>query len=134
MAYVYPATANPYVVTTADHGNVICLGNAGNGEPGAWTVYIVPDEFWDGSFAVLGGNRFAVTDGVGMVPVPYRRININGQASDYSLVGFDPTTALIQSTAIIQIPSSSLYVGLLASIGTGTCKIYYLGVTGTAIP
>lgn len=122
-----------YKVTTKDNGNFLFLGNAAEGQVGAMCVQWVPDEQFTGALGVTSRiYGFPITDSgvpLGLVPVPYRRVNINGTASDY---GFD--TATLTGPSIINVPANGLAVALLVSCTAGTGWLYSWPLLGPCSP
>lgn len=118
-----------YKVTTADHGENIGLGDAHDGRTSVWFIQFVPDANWQGGFGVLGRayGPPANTDSAPFVPIPYRRVNLAGQASDRALVA----DALNNESFIIEIPANGLHISLLCACSAGTGKLYSWPLSGS---
>jgi hypothetical protein len=129
-----PSNATPRIsreekVTVADHGENLSLGDAHDGRTSVWFVQFVPDANWQGGFGVLGrayGNP-ANVDSVAFVPIPYRRVNLAGAASDRALV----SAALNNTSFIIEIPANGLHVSLLTACSAGSGKLYSWPLSGS---
>lgn len=131
MANRYPLNRD-YTVSAQDHGNTLVLGNTSLGDQaGAWLIEFSPGPGWTGGFQVVGRAMTPVADAdnLAFLPVPYRKINIGGTASDYS---FD--TAQQAGLFVIQVPASGMSIGLLVSCTAGTGRLYSQMVTAGAAP
>ncbi len=117
-----------FVVKPDDDGDIADMGPAGTAALVAtYTIQFIPSADFAGQFAVLGrvaGNA-AQTAGVVMATIPYRRINVNGVASDYNIV-----TDVISGPGIIQVPANGLAVGLLIACSAGTCTVISADLSG----
>ena len=127
MATIFPLS-RPMMVLPANSGNIAELGPAGaSKQAGTWTIDILPDQTFVGSFAIVG--RAALTTDQQLVPfatIPYRRIVWNGVASDGAMA-----TDVITGRCIIQVPWN-VSVGILMDCSAGFAWIYPYGVDGTA--
>ncbi len=108
------------MVAKPEHdGTILDLGpgTATSKSVGTVTVQFTPGETWDGVFAVVGQNVNGNTADA-FIPIPYRRINVNGASSDYAI-----TTDPITQSGMIQIPSNGMRVGLLVGVNAGSCGL-----------
>ena len=127
MAYIFPVSRK-FVAQPAQNGNIAVIGNAADGRVGTWMVQFVPSEDFVGSFGIVGRayGKVAGDDEVPYQSVPYRRVSLNGVASDYAIA-----TAAVGGTAdIIQIPSNGLNIGLLIAASAGECAVYSWDLNG----
>lgn len=125
---IVPASNRFRLVTTADTGNLLEIGPASTpSSVGTWIIEFDPSLDFAGSFQVMGRvtGPEKTAGNSPIVPVPYRKINVGGVASDYSIAA-DTITAV----GIIQVPSNGLSISLLAQVGTGSCKIYSWDLQG----
>lgn len=134
MANVFPLDRD-FQVLPAQSGNIGVLGPAGTaGRVGTWVLHFVPSFDFIGGFAVLGGviTERAKTNNTGMVSIPWRRVTINGVASDYVIVNANTEPGLnpLAGPAIIQV-SGNLSVGLLIACDAGNCWIYQNRLQGS---
>ena len=116
-----------YKVTTNDDGKFLFFGNASDGRVGTIVVQFDPGLAWNGSFAVVGRvyGKPASDNGVGFVPIPYKRVSLDNVASDRALV-----SAVLTSTFIIEIPANGMVVALLTSAASGTGVVYNWPLNG----
>lgn len=128
---LYPVLGRSYKITTADHGNIPMLGNAAEGCVGTWLVHWVPDLNFTGSLALVGRayGQPASDAVVAVLGVPYRRVNINGVASDY---GFD--SVALTGPSIVTAPANGLALGFLVSCSAGTGMLYTWPLEGPCAP
>lgn len=128
MASPYPIS-NRYKVTTADHGQILKLGNAAAGYVGTYAVQFVADAQWSGTLAVVAriDHKDAQDNQVPFVGVPYRRVFLNAAPADRSM-GSD----FITSDSLIEIPSNGSTVGFLVSCETGFGYLYSKPLDGPA--
>ena len=118
-----------YTVTTADTGNVLFLGNASDGRVGTFVVQFDPGASWSGSFTVKGRayGKPASDNGLGFVPIPYRRINLGGTVSDRTLV-----SAALTGSFLIEVPANGIVVVLAATVTTAGGTLYSWSLNGPA--
>ena len=130
MANIFPV--DRYIkILPAQNGNIAVLGNAADGRVGTWMVGFKPSEDFVGAFGVLGrpiippaANDLATA--WTYQSIPYRRISLNGVASDYALVAVD-----VGGTAdLIQIPANALSIGLLIACTAGSCDVVSWDLNG----
>ena len=121
MALYSPIDRDRYKVTTVDHGNFKVLGTVSDIDGGSWRVQFVPDVSFVGSFAVVGrsGGPQAGNDSVAFTQIPYNRVSLNGQASDWNLV-----SDVLLSDFIINVPGTGLSVALLVECTAGFGVLY----------
>ena len=87
---------------------------------GTMVIQFVMSENFVGSIAVLGrvfGVAAQEADAM-FGPIPYRRVQVNGAASDYTMVA-----DAITQPGIIQIPANGLAIGLGVSCSAGSCDV-----------
>lgn len=100
---------------------ILELGPAGTQQQvSTMALQFNPDLAWSGEVVVVGRSLgVAAQDAQApFLPIPYRRVNVGGLASDYALVS-DPITG----TAMIQVPANGLTIGLLCAVGTGVMTV-----------
>ena len=119
-----------YKVTTIDDQAVLYLGNAADGRPGVMVIQWVPDPSFNGSFGVVARiyGKPANDDNVGFATVVYRRVVLNGVASDRNLVS-DPIGS---SFTIIEVPANGLAIALQANVNQGFGTLYSWPLVGPA--
>lgn len=122
----------PYVlVTPQNDGAILMFGPPSDEEPGAVVFEFNASSDFVGSFAVLGHVTGPAVPANApahpAMPVPYRRINVGGAASDYAMV-----SDLIANTGMIQVPANGMSIGLGVSCSAGTCSIWRLPVEGAS--
>lgn len=94
---------------------------------GTYIVQFVPSGDFVGEFKVLGklfGEAARAAD-ASFAPIPYRRININGLASDYAIV-----SDVINGASIIQVPCNGMALGLLMTCSAGSCDVVSWDLSG----
>ncbi len=118
-----------YEVTATDDGKILYFGNACDGRVGTYVIQFVPDENWTGSFGVLARayGSPASDNGVAFQSIPYRRVSLNGMASDRALSA-DP----LASSFIIEVPANGLAIGLLVGVCGGGGVLYSWPLNGPA--
>ena len=118
-----------YRVTTNDHGKFLFLGNASDGRVGTFTIQFAPDPggSWQGSFAVVARvyGKPASDNGVGFQSIPYRRVALNGAASDRVLV-----SDVLTGSFIIEVPANGLVICLLVNAQAGFGTVYNWPLNG----
>ncbi len=100
-------------------GRFAVLGNVSTVEVGTWRIQFYPDEAFTGTLTVMGrsAGKDAHDADVGFGTIPYRRIQLNGVASDRSLV---TDGVPIATDFIIEVPASGLALALLLDCTTGS--------------
>lgn len=124
-----PMSGTYKVVSDADTGNTLEFGESGTEEAGFLTFQLQTSGF-TGSFTVVGRSKgeTALLNSAAFVPVPYIRVALNGAASDRTVV-----SAALTTSAIIEVPSSGMSVGLAVTCSAGTCKIFVSRNHGTPV-
>lgn len=126
MAIIYPVSRR-YQVTVADDGHFLVLGNVSNEDGGFWRIHWVPDPtFVGGGLAVMGraSGKDAYDDGVNFGTVAYRRVQLGGAASDYTLVQTSGVAVPLVGDAIIQVPADGLSIAIGVDCQSGSGYIY----------
>lgn len=127
-----------YVITTADSGNTLQLGDAGHGNSGgAITIEFLPTLAggFTGSITVVGRigggplSRQESALGLAYAQVPYRQIYLNGAVQLYEIVN-----TAITGASIIQVPAAGLSIGLLVTCTAGSGSVYFRTLEGATAP
>lgn len=116
-----------YVVTPADHGKVLSLGNANDGRVSTFGVCFMPDPSWQGTLGVVARLMGipAREAHVGFASIPYKRVNLEGLASDRAVVS-DPLSGFF----IIEVPASALVVGVEVNCIQGFGQLFSWPLSG----
>jgi hypothetical protein len=132
MATAYPI-GRRYRVTSVDNGKFGELGDASPALVGAFMLQFVPDASFAGSIGILAraAGKDAKDDNVGYASIAYRRVQMNGQASDYALIT-DGTP--LASDFTILIPASGLAVAVLVECTAGFGYLYSTPLEGPPAP
>lgn len=122
------------LITPMDNGNFKNFGPAGTPQQvSTFVLQFQPSLDFVGSFQVFGriGGVASSQPGIPAVgpaatlPIPYRKINVAGSASDYSL-SIDPIT----SAGLIQVPCNGMQLHLLVTCTAGSCGVYSWDMQG----
>lgn len=127
---IHPANAGrEYFIKDNDHGIVLPLGNASDGRVGTFVLQFVPDQSWLGGMQVVARiyGKPASDNGVAYQTIPYRRVALNGVASDRALVSDTLTGAFI-----IEVPSNGLAIGVIPAVTAGFGVLYNWPLNGPA--
>lgn len=119
-----------YKATTTDHGQHLELGPPASGTTtGTWLIDLNASADFNGSFLVVArcAGGAAADAGDPFKPIPYRRVVVNGVASDRATVSDQ-----VSGGSVIEVPATGLSVALLAAITKGSCDILSWGVSGTS--
>lgn len=119
-----------YTVTTADNSSLLEIGPAGTTQSVAvFVVQFNPSLTWAGSFVVKGRTLGTAADALNMPfdALPYRRVSLAHNASDYAIVS-DPITG----AAIIQIPANGLSIALQVVCTAGSCNLTSWDLQGSS--
>ena len=120
-----------YRLTTADNGATLALGDASSSRTSVKTIHWVPDADMVGDgFSVVSrayGNQVD-TNGTPFLPVPYRRVNLAGLASDRALVA----DILPAEGFLIEVPANGQTVAIVASCTFGAGWLYNWDSSGSA--
>lgn len=121
------STDRRYKITTVDNGNYKILGNVSDSTGGAWRVQFAPDASFVGSLLVTAraSGDDAVSDAVGFGTIAYRRVQLGGLASDYTLV-----TTTLTTDAIILVPANGLSVAIAVTCTAGFGYLYTIPLLG----
>lgn len=129
-------TSRDFQISTANHGQVIELGAAGAlNMPGTWLITIQPMDAsgigFQGSIAILGraAHSRAKINNLGMMSIPYRRVILQGVASD-NAQDTAAITPLGVCTVLVTVPCS---VGFLVSCTAGSAWIYAERTNGAVV-
>lgn len=122
-----------YDVTTNDNGKVLFFGGAADGRVGTMFIQFVPNLQFQGQFAVVARpyGAPANTDGVAMVDYPFRRVSVNGAASDRTIT--NNTATPLTSGFIIEVPANGVVLGLLTSCVAGGGVVYSWPLNGPSL-
>lgn len=115
-------------VTPDDNGNILDMGPASTPQMvGTFAVQFIPAADFIGTFAVVGrmSGQAAKDASAPFLPFPYRRVNVNGVASDRAIVD-----DVITGSGAIEIPSNGWSVGLLVACTAGSCKVVSMDQSG----
>lgn len=132
MANVYPI-GRRYRVTSIDNGKFGELGDASPASVGAHMLQFVPDETFQGSIGILAraAGKDAKDDNVGYASIAYRRVQLNGVASDYALV---TDGAPLTSDFTVLVPAAGLAVAILVECTAGFGYLYWTPLEGPPAP
>lgn len=123
-----------FTITQGVNGQIGVIGNVTDeADTGFAHVQLVPDAQADATFVVVGRSQSkAAADNSPIggqaapwLPIPYQRVTLGNQASDYAFVS-DPISMGNGPCQII-IPASGMQVGLLVSITTATAQAPSIG-------
>ncbi len=120
-----------YTVTTADNGRILFLGDASSSRTSAKTIMWVPNiPFTGAGFTVVARVYGPAPDKAGItpVPVPYRRVYLNGVASDRAIV----SDTLPATAWLIEVPANGQVIALVISCTVGTGQLYNWDSVGSA--
>ena len=127
---ITPASNRYYKITPKDDGNILEIGPASAQLfTGMWAVQINPSQDFVGALIVMGRLNAPPTVPITAVPFqtfPYRRMTLNGVASDVSYVT-DP----IVGSGILQIPGSGYSIGFSVQCAVGSCTIVAVDLQGS---
>lgn len=139
MAFL-PSSNRYRRITSANTGDTLVLGNAGTPSSTAvWSIQFNPSVDFVGTFYILGhvrtlGQPETITSPSGgsvtpFLTIPYRRVVMNGVASDWGIVS-DP----IVGASIIQVPSNGMSIGVSVACTAGSCDMVSYDVQGAGTP
>ena len=126
-----PNVGKAYPVTTDDNGETLQLGDASSSRTSAKTIY------WVADLPVIGDGFVIVArpcgpapdkDGAPFVPIPYRRINLAGTASDRAIT----STSLPIEGFLIEVPATGLAIGIIPSLTVGGGTLYSWDSVGSS--
>lgn len=132
-----PTNATPanigkaYRLTTADNGQTLFLGDASSSRTSVKTIHWVPDVTFVGAgFSVVARcyGPTPDTNGVPWLPVPYRRVNLSGVASDRAVV----SDSLPATGFLIEVPANGVVLALVSSATGGAGWLYSWDLVGSA--
>lgn len=120
-----------YGLTTADNGATLFLGDASSSRTSVKTIHWVPDAGTVGDgFSVVAriyGNQVDA-NGTPFLPVPYRRVNLAGVASDRALV----SDTLPIEGFLIEVPANGQMIAIIPSVTSGGGWLYNWDSAGPA--
>jgi hypothetical protein len=119
-------------VTVNDNGKILFFGNASDGRTGTWFLQFVPNLLFVGQFSVVARpyGSPASNDGVAMQDYPFRRVVLNGVASDRTIT--NNTATPLSGGFAIEVPSNGVALGLLVSCTAGGGVVYSWPLNGPA--
>lgn len=123
-----------YKITTADNGQILFLGDASSSRTAVKTIQFVagPGYTPDGGtgWTVVARTYGPAADkaGVPFLPIPYRRVNLAGVASDRTVV----SDALNPAGFLIEVPLNGQTCAIIASCATGTGLLLSWDAVGSA--
>ena len=131
MAAIHPIELR-YRVTPVDNGTFGVLGDISQTEVGMWRLHWVPDASFAGDGLAILGRAAPVDDsgGANFGTVPYRRVQVAGQASDLALVQTGGVAVPITSDSIIYVPASGLTIAVEMGCTAGFGYLYSLPLIG----
>lgn len=122
------ASSRSEFITAADNGNFLEFGPAGTSSSvGTFVFQFQPSMDFAGSIQVMGKcfGPAAQAGNAATIPIPYRRVNVAGAASDYAIVA-----DAITSAGIIQVPSNGITVTFLVTCTAGSCGVFSWDLQG----
>ena len=132
-----PTNASPanvgkaYYVTPSDNGATLFLGDASSSRTSVKTIHWVPTLPITGNgFSVVARIYGPQTDknGTPFLPVPYRRVNLQGVASDRALV----SASLPIEGFLIEVPANGQTIAIVVSCTSGGGWLYSWDAVGSA--
>jgi hypothetical protein len=120
-----------YYVTTDDNGKTLFLGDASSSRTSVKTIQFYPDAGCAGDgFSLVSRIYGPKTDsnGTPFTPIPYRRVTLNGSASDRGLV----SDTLPIGGFMIEVPANGQTLALVVSVTSGGGWLYNWDVMGSA--
>ncbi len=124
-----PTNATPanigkaYQVTTADNGATLFLGDASSSRTSVKTIHWVPDGGVIGDGFTVVARIYGPTvdtNGTSFLPIPYRRVNLAGAASDRALV----SDTLPMEGFLIEVPANGQTIAIIPSVTFGGGWLY----------
>ena len=112
-----------YRLTTADNGATLALGDASSSRTSVKTIHWVPDADVVGDGFSLVARIYGTqpdTNGTAFLPIPYRRVNLAGLASDRALV----SDTLPMDGFLIEVPANGQTIALVVSCTFGAGCLY----------
>lgn len=124
---IYSVRDRSWTANQQYNGYFAEFGNPAVNRVGTWVFQFTPDTQWQGSFGVLGrAYRHPATP---YLQFPYRRVNLNGVASDLTIV-----SDLISSTGLIYVPAYGIDIALEVGCLAGTCIVDSWALEGPSVP
>jgi hypothetical protein len=115
-----------------DNGKTLFLGDASSSRTSVKTIQWVPDPGTTGDGFSLVGRIYsrseADTNGTPFLPIPYRRVNLSGSASDRGLV----SDTLPVDGFLIEVPANGQTLALVVSVTSGGGWLYNWDSVGSA--
>lgn len=119
-----------YTVTTNDNGSVLFLGDASSSRAAVKTIQFVPNAGFQGTGFTVCARVYGPQpdkNAVPFNPIPYRRVQLAGLASDRAIV----SDTLPATGFIIEVPCNGLVVALVTSATAGTGTLYQWNSVGS---
>lgn len=135
-----PTNATPrnvgldYTVTSTDNGNIIFLGDASSSRTSVKTIQWVPSPGYTPDpgtgWTVVARTYGPAADKAGVTfnPIPYRRVQLAGVASDRAIV----SDVLNPAGFIIEVPLNGQTCAIIASCASGQGLLLQWNVVGSA--
>lgn len=116
------------IITPADNGNFVEYGPAGTTTfVSTMVMQFAPTVAFAGSLQLFGKILGVAGESAPFLPIPYRRVDLAGVASDYAL-GF----AVIADAGIIQVPCSGMTIAFLVTCTAGQMQVYTQDLQGSS--
>lgn len=123
MAIVLP-TGRQHTITSANDGDLFILGNTSNeSDVGGWKIWLMPDQGgFTGALYILRRpeGKEVADNNVGFSQSPYRRIVINNQSADCTIVS--GATPLIDVSEI-QVEANGTSIAYLVACSAGSATV-----------
>lgn len=127
---IYPITST-YKITTQDHGKIGILGDGSTSVPSFLSLHFVPDPtFVGGGITILGRQVLDDSAQTNFGTVAYRRVQLGGVASDYTLVQTTSAAVPLAADAMVQVPASGLSIAVLMDCTAGFAMLYLVPLVG----
>lgn len=123
-----------YSVTSVDNGNILFLGDASSSRTSVKTIQFIPGPGYVADpgtgWTVVARTYGPAADkaGVPFNPIPYRRVQLAGMASDRAVV----SDVLNPAGFIIEVPLNGQTCAIIASCASGTGLLLQWNVVGSA--
>ncbi len=129
------ATAKPigseYLITPDDNGQTLFLGDASSSRTAVKTIHWFPlPGFVGNGFSVVARiySPRADANGVPWLPIPYRRVNLSGAASDRAVV----SDSLPANGFLIEVPANAQSISIVVDCQSGSGYLYHWNAVGSA--
>ncbi len=114
-----------------DNGAILFMGDASPSRTSVKTVMWVPDLGVVGDGFTLVARIYGPqtdTNGTAFVPIPYRRVNLSGVASDRALV----SDTLPVTGFLIEVPANAQTIAIIPAVTSGGGWLYHWDAVGSA--